>query len=66
MITLVLTPSMRAHLDHAAEQMGNAPYAYPARTAIARFLEEIDPLSPGQLATLTKNYLKNKPTKGQK
>lgn len=64
MITLVLTPSMRAHLDHAAERQGNAPYAYPARVAIGRYLEEIDPLTPQQLADLTTAYLKNK--KGSK
>lgn len=64
MITLVLTPSMRAHLDHAAERQGNAPYAYPARVAIGRYLEEIDPISADELAKITKDYLKNK--KGQK
>lgn len=60
MITLVLTPSVRAHLDHAAAQMGNAPYAYPAREAIRKYLDEVDPLTPDQLKALTTDYLKNK------
>jgi predicted DNA-binding protein len=60
MITFVVPPSMRAHLDHAAERMGNAPYAFPAREAIRRYLEEIDPLTPEQLAAITRTYLNNK------
>lgn len=60
MITLVLTPSVRAHLDHAAELQGNAPYAYPAREAIRRYLDEIDPLSPERLAEITRDYLSSK------
>jgi hypothetical protein len=64
MITLVLTPSMRAHLDHAAEKMGDAPYAFPARLAIGRYLDETDPLTPQQLADLTSAYLSTK--KGSK
>jgi hypothetical protein len=65
MITLVVTPSMRAHLDHAAKQMGNAPYAFPARIGIGRYLEQVDPLSPAELKKITADYLKNKEA-GQK
>lgn len=64
MITLVITPSMRAHLDHAAAGMGDAPYAYPAREAIRRYLDDVDPLTPDQLKILTDDYLSSK--NGQK
>jgi hypothetical protein len=60
MLTFVVTPSLRAHLSHAAEQMGNAPYAFPARMAIAKYLAETDPLSGEELAQLTADYLRNK------
>jgi hypothetical protein len=67
MITLVVTPSMRAHLDHAARNMGNAPYAFPARMAISKYLAETDPLTPEHLKILTDAYLKTKSSKeGQK
>lgn len=63
MLTFVVTPSVRAHLNHAAKQMGNAPYAFPARMAIAKYLAEIDPLSDEDLAKLTDDYLRNKESK---
>jgi len=63
MLTFVVTPSLRAHLNHAAEQMGHAPYAFPARMAIAKYLAETDPLSDEELAQLTADYLKNKESK---
>lgn len=65
MLTFVVTPSMRAHLDHAAERMGNAPYAFPAREAIRKYLDEVDPLTPEEQAELTKEYTANKKGSGK-
>ena len=63
MITLVVTPSMRAHLDHAAERRGNMPYAYPVREALGEYLEREDPLTLEEQARITAEYLGNKTVK---
>jgi hypothetical protein len=63
MITLVVTPSMRAHLDHAAEARGNMPYAYPTREALGQYLDREDPLTADELKRITDNYLAGKTTR---
>jgi hypothetical protein len=62
MLTLVLTPSMRAHLDHAARVRGNLPYAFPVREALQRWLTSDDPLPEDEIRRLTVLWLANKAT----
>lgn len=56
MITSVLTPSMRAHLDHACGIRGDVPYAYLIREALRPWLEQNDPLSPEELKRITDQW----------
>lgn len=57
MITSVLTPSMRAHLDHACALKGDVPYAYLVREALRPWLEQNDPLTPEQLKRVTDQWI---------
>lgn len=63
MLTLVVTPSMRAHLDHAAERRGNTPYAYPIREAVQKWLDSEDPLTPEELKQVTDQYQASRASK---
>ena len=56
MITSVLTPSMRAHLDHACTVRGDVPYSYLIREALRPWLETNDPLSPEELKRITDKW----------
>lgn len=60
-ITAVLTPSVRAHLDHACSVKGNAPYAYLIREALRPWLEQNDPISPEELKRITEQWITDHP-----
>lgn len=60
-ITAVLTPSMRAHLDHACQIKGNAPYAYLVREALRPWLDASDPISPEELKRITEQWITDHP-----
>lgn len=61
LITAVLPPSMRAHLDHACQTRGQAAYAYLIREALGPFLNAIDPLTPAEKTRITKQWIADHP-----
>lgn len=61
MITSVLSPAMRAHLDHACSVKGNAPYAYLIREALRPWLETNDPISSEELKRITDEWITDHP-----
>lgn len=61
MITSVLSPSMRAHLDHACMVRGDVPYAYLIREALRPWLETNDPLAPEELKRITDQWITDHP-----
>lgn len=63
-ITTVLTPSVRAHLDHACQVRGDAAYAYLVREALRPWLEQNDPISPEELKRITEQWITDHPKKG--
>lgn len=63
MLTLVVTPSMRARLQKLADERVNGVYAYPVRWAIDSYLDSEAPMTEEEIKVLTDEYLTNKKDK---
>jgi 3-mercaptopyruvate sulfurtransferase SseA len=66
MLTVVVTPSMRARVQEAAERRGHIPYAYPVRWAIQKWLDDEEPKSEDEIRKLALDWLADKSTNNRK
>ena len=60
MLTLVVSPSMRARLQKIADERTNGVYAFPVRQAIQAWLDEQAPCSEKEARKLAQTWLDTK------
>jgi hypothetical protein len=66
MLTVVVTPSMRARVQEAADKRGNLPYSYIVRWAVQKWLDEEEPKSEDEIQSLGHAWLEAKFTSNHK